>query len=58
MTPRHGYAIVPEESPEPVAVFFTLDDAVDWATSRIGHNQFQIRTVALRALPKAAVPTV
>jgi hypothetical protein len=58
MTPRHGYAIVPAETSDPIAVFFSFEDAVDWALARIGHDQFRIRTVALNAPPASPAAAV
>jgi hypothetical protein len=48
MEPLSGYAIIPDGSSEPVAVFFDLADALAWGLARIGSNRFRIRGVALR----------
>jgi hypothetical protein len=43
-----GFAIIPDDAVEPVAVFFDLADAVDWALATLGSDRFRIRGVALR----------
>jgi hypothetical protein len=47
---RSGYAIIPDHTGEPVAVFFDLADAVEWGLGNIGSDRFRIRGVALRAV--------
>jgi hypothetical protein len=51
-----GYAIIPDGSSDPVAVFFDLADAVDWGLRTIGSNRFRIRGVALRATESRRQP--
>jgi hypothetical protein len=52
-----GYAIIPDGTGEPVAVFFDLADAVEWGLRTIGSDRFRIRAVALRAkAPPSARP--
>ena len=44
------YAIVPDGSPQPVALFEALEDAMDWGLQRYGDDAFQIRYVEVMAL--------
>jgi hypothetical protein len=46
--PVSGFAIIPDGTNEPVAVFFELEDAVDWGLATLGSDRFRIRGVALR----------
>jgi hypothetical protein len=47
MAPLNGFAVIPDGSVEPVAVFFDLADAIDWALGAFGSDRFRIRGVAL-----------
>jgi hypothetical protein len=45
MSSNCSYAIVPDGSTEPAALFETLEDAIDWGLRRYGDDAFQIRFV-------------
>jgi hypothetical protein len=53
MTLLSGFAVIPDDTIDPVAVFFDLADAVDWALATLGSDRFRIRSVALRAAAAA-----
>jgi hypothetical protein len=38
-----SYAVVPDETGCPAAVFLDLDEAIDWALTRFGSDRFAIR---------------
>jgi hypothetical protein len=40
-----GFAIIPDGTTEPAALFENLEDAVDWALRRYGNDTFRIRYV-------------
>lgn len=42
-----SFAIIPDGSNQPAAVFAELEDAMDWALSRYGGDAFRIRHVEL-----------
>jgi len=44
------YAIVPDGSIEPVALFEELEDAMDWGLKRFGDDAFQIRYVEVTSV--------
>ena len=44
------YAIVPDGSPDPVALFEELEDAMDWGLKRFGDDAFQIRYVEVTSI--------
>lgn len=44
------YAIVPDGSREPVALFEELEDAMDWGLQRFGNDAFQIRYVEVTSI--------
>jgi hypothetical protein len=48
MAPLCGFAVIPDGRTEPVAVFFDLEDAVEWGLACMGSDNFRIRGVALR----------
>jgi hypothetical protein len=39
------YAIIPDGTAEPAALFEDLEDAVDWGLHRYGNDTFRIRYV-------------
>ena len=44
------YAIVPDGTDEPAALFEELEDAMDWGLQRFGDDAFQIRYVEVTSL--------
>jgi len=44
------YAIVPDGTREPVALFEELEDAMDWGLQRFGNDAFQIRYVEVTSI--------
>jgi hypothetical protein len=44
------YAIVPDGSDDPAALFEELEDAMDWGLRRYGGDAFQIRYVEVTAV--------
>jgi hypothetical protein len=44
------YAIVPDGSCDPVALFEALEDAMDWGLQRFGDDAFQIRYVEVTSV--------
>jgi len=44
------YAIVPDGTDEPAALFEALEDAMDWGLRRYGGDAFQIRYVEVTSL--------
>jgi hypothetical protein len=42
------FAIIPDGSSEPAAVFADLEDAMDWGLQRFGGDSFRIRHVVLQ----------
>jgi hypothetical protein len=47
------YAIVPDGTTQPAALFEELEDAMDWGLRRYGDDAFQIRFVEVTALDVA-----
>ena len=47
------YAIIPDGTDEPAALFEELEDAMDWGLRRYGDDAFQIRYVEVSA-PESA----
>jgi hypothetical protein len=43
------YAIIPDGTTEPAALFEDLEDAMDWGLRRFGDDAFQIRYVEVRS---------
>ena len=46
------YAIIPDGSSEPAALFEELEDAMDWGLQRYGDDAFQIRYLEVTAMQK------
>ena len=44
------YAIVPDGSDDPAALFEELEDAMDWGLRRYGGDAFQIRYVEVTSV--------
>lgn len=38
-----GYAIVPDQTEQPAALFTDLEDAIEWGLSTFGADAFRIR---------------
>jgi hypothetical protein len=51
MEPLSGYAVIPDQTTEPVAVFLDLRDALAWALRAIGSDRFRIRGVHVLTAP-------
>jgi hypothetical protein len=43
----HGFAIIPDGSSRPTAVFAELEDAIDWGLRTYGADRFSIRWLSL-----------
>jgi hypothetical protein len=48
-----GFAIVPDRSQQPAALFVELEDAIDWGLRTFGTDAFRIRWMAYVLLPPA-----
>jgi len=46
MIPCH-FAIIPDRSHQPLALFADLQDAMDWGLSRLGGNSFRIKYIPI-----------
>lgn len=47
------YAIIPDHTREPAALFGALEDAVDWALGRFGNDRFSIRMMLVAPVERA-----
>jgi hypothetical protein len=45
MADHGGYAVIPDESPCPSAVFREIEQAIQWGLATFGSDRFQIRWV-------------
>ena len=51
------FAIIPDRSHQPLALFADLQDAMDWGLSRLGGNSFRIKYISIaRIESEDAVP--
>lgn len=41
------FAIIPDRSHQPVAMFADLQDAMDWGLNRLGGNAFRIKYISI-----------
>jgi len=41
------FAIIPDLSHQPLAMFADLQDAMDWGLNRLGGNSFRIKYIAI-----------
>jgi len=41
------FAIIPDRSHQPLALFSDLQDAMDWGLSRLGGNAFRIKYISI-----------
>ncbi len=41
------FAIIPDRSHQPLALFADLQDAMDWGLSRLGGNAFRIKYIPI-----------
>jgi hypothetical protein len=41
------FAIIPDRSHQPLALFSDLQDAMDWGMSRLGGNSFRIKYISI-----------
>ena len=52
------FAIIPDRSHQPLALFADLQDAMDWGLSRLGGNAFRIKYISIaRIESEDAAPT-
>jgi hypothetical protein len=47
------FAIVPDGSNQPAAVFAELEDAIDWGLERFGADRFAVRSCQLARVERA-----
>jgi hypothetical protein len=52
------FAIIPDGTTQPAALFEELEDAMDWALRRYGDDAFQIRYVEVTPLDGPATISV
>jgi hypothetical protein len=51
------FAIIPDRSHQPLALFADLQDAMDWGLSRLGGNSFRIKYISIARIENEdAVP--
>jgi hypothetical protein len=50
-----GFAIVPDNTEQPRALFTDLEDAIDWGMCTFGANSFRIRWIEMVLLPPREV---
>jgi len=48
-----GFAIVPDQTQQPAALFAELEDAIDWGLRTFGTDAFRIRWIELVLLTAA-----
>lgn len=53
---RNGYAVIPDHTRAPAALFADLESAIEWALARYGSDTFAIRFVELEAGPSPHEP--
>jgi hypothetical protein len=51
-----GFAVFPDGSANPAAVFDDLEDAMDWALTRFGDDSFRIRHLSLANVEREPDP--
>jgi hypothetical protein len=51
---RDAFAVTPDSSSSPSAVFRTLEEAIDWGLVRYGSDAFSIRGVVLAPIEAKA----
>jgi hypothetical protein len=49
---RDAYAVIPDGNSAPAAVFFDVEEAIDWALTRYGSDAFSIKGLAVQPLPE------
>jgi hypothetical protein len=47
------YAIIPDGTGQPAALFEELEDAMDWAIEKYGDDRFRIRYLRVAAIQRA-----
>jgi hypothetical protein len=50
-----GFAIVPDRTEQPAALFIHLEDAIEWGVSTFGADLFRIRWIEVVLLPAKEV---
>jgi hypothetical protein len=48
---RDAYAVIPDGSSAPSALFRDLEEAIDWGLTRYGSDAFCIKGLAVEPLP-------
>jgi hypothetical protein len=47
-----GFAIIPDENPQPAALFSDLEQAMDWGVRTYGTDSFSIRWLEVAVLER------
>jgi hypothetical protein len=47
---RDAYAVIPDGNSAPSAVFFDVEEAIDWALTRYGSDSFCIKGLAVQPM--------
>ena len=50
-----GFAIVPDRTEQPAALFTDLEDAIEWGVCTFGADSFRIRWIDVLVLPAKEV---
>jgi hypothetical protein len=50
------FAIIPDRSHQPLALFSDLQDAMDWGLSRLGGNSFRIKYISIARIESEDAP--
>ncbi len=50
------FAIIPDRSHQPVAMFADLQEAMDWALSRLGGDSFRIKYISVAQVEEDEAP--
>lgn len=50
------FAIIPDRSHQPLALFADLQDAMDWGLSRLGGNAFRIKYMSIASVESEEPP--
>jgi hypothetical protein len=54
---RDAYAVFPDGNTTPSAVFFDVEEAIDWGLTRYGSDAFCIKGLAVQAMaPESPTP--
>lgn len=50
------FAIIPDRSHQPLALFADLQDAMDWGLSRLGGNAFRVKYMSIACVESEEPP--